>query len=259
MSRRGTVIPSDDQLRRMSQKELNKLANELKDQCYASGDYRALEWLSDALLRIHQAWLDGAHSETTDTRRRRRICGREIPIGGNIDYIPTPISDSHIRQLMAKACKSGLTRRQQEVWILHDVVGYTQVRIADLLEIGQPAVSRCLTRARNAMWDYIDRNDPAFRVFLMESHRTAYFRPSPRPRLPEFLDAARQKLEEDPATSTHIQTDAWRRVEIWKNLKPILVPDLMTGDLRHYGVTFRSLRPKKLKKFKPGCNKMPKN
>ena len=216
-------IPPDDILKKMSHKELNKLANEIALQCAASGSDRALEYLSDALIRIHRGWRSGAHSEISDTRRRRRIVGSEIPIGEHTECIATTISDRCIRKAIVRACKAGLSRRQQEVWVLHHVAGWSTVQIAAKYGISQPAASQCLKRARQELWDHIDRHDPVFQVFMMESNRSVYLPPEKRPMLPPELDEARRELESQPGMTTHIQADALGRVEVWCDGKPATV------------------------------------
>jgi hypothetical protein len=214
---KGINLPSDDELRGMSDPELKALADTLDD--------KGQEALSSALIRIHDGWRDGAHSETSDTRRRRRIVGREIPIGEHADHIPVTISEYVIRRLMGQAARAALTEEQRLVWVLHDYEGLSQRIIADLLGIKQPAVSRCLNRARIALWNHIDKHSPAYRAFLEDSHQAKYIAPSYRPPLPVGLDAARQEFERDQATYTHIQIYKPRRVEIWRNGEPVMERD----------------------------------
>jgi len=250
------LIPPDAELARMSPAEQNTLANEVA----ASGDSGTLERLSDALLRIHGGGQDGAHPESCDTARRRRIVGHEVAIGDHLDWIPVPISNAEVSRLLYKSARAGLSRRQQEMWLLHDIVGWTQQAIAGQYGIGQPAVSRCLSRARAALWDYIDNHDRALLVFMLESHRRSYRPPDRRPSLPPDLDAARRLIEEDPQVSTHIFPENYRRLEIWRDgTRP--PGEIVDGCDKQPSLTFRQAIAKagKLKKFEIPCNKTPQN
>lgn len=232
----------------MTATELSALANSLATDPTVNTNL-AYEYLSDALIRIHKGWVDGAHSELSDTDRRRRIIGNEIPIDEQLGTIVTPISHSVIRHMLHKAAKAGLTEWQQEVWLLADIVGWKQREIAREYGVVQSAVSQCLNRARQALWDYVDRRDPAIKVFLMESRRMPYFAPAYRPGLPPELDEARQAIESARGVSTHVQVDALKRVEVWHNGKR----PMRTRDGRDYPVslTYAQIiaRAKKSKKL----------
>ncbi len=231
-----TSIPNDEQLARMTRSEQNALANEIA----AAGDTQLLECLSDALLRIHQAWRDGAHSELSDTARRRRIVGNETPLDGKLDCIVTSVSDESIRRAIRQAARAGCTRRQQEVWTLHEIVGCSQVEIAGVYGTSQQAVSSCLARAREAIWDHLDKHSPTYVVFIAESHRSAYFPPAHRPELPTELEPARQALERKPKVTTHIQIEHPRRVEIWHDGEPP-PPQERSRDKHAKSYTFRQI------------------
>jgi predicted DNA-binding protein (UPF0251 family) len=250
-----TVLPDDAVLAQMSQEELNRLANEIGRR----RDQAGLEQLSDALIRINDGWKDGAHSETSDTRRNRRIVGREVKVGDNVEVIRTPIPEENIRRVMKRAAEAGLTERQRDVWILIDVIGYRQEAAAEKLGIKQPAVSRLLNRARTALWEHIDRNSVVYRVFLMESHRAAYFKPSYRPPVPRQVEDARCFIEEEPHISTHIQADALKKVEIWYKEDPVII-ETETGEQSPLSVSFsricRYANKKRREKFLEQCNNL---
>jgi transcriptional regulator with XRE-family HTH domain len=251
-------IPDDAVLARMSHAELSTLANELAV-CCTPNDSSPLEWLSDALLRIHRGWRDGAHSETSDTRRRRKIIGKEIPAGDQANYIKAPISNDVIITMLRKAAAAGLSDWQQDVWLLADVIGWTQRAIAREFNVGQPAVSRALGRARQALWEHIDKHGNAFKVFILESRRTAYFRPAYRPPLPPELDEARREIEADTPISTHIQIDKPKQVEVWRRgVRPTRIREGREHSISH---SFREIvaQAKKLKKERAQCNTFSKN
>lgn len=198
MARAAGLIPKDEALAAMTPQQINDLANRLKEEKDDYQRHLSLEWLSDALLRINRGWQDtAAHSETTRTKRSRRIVGGEVQFSQleHPDWISVPISEAAVRRIIAQAAAAGLSRDQQIIWTLSEA-GYTEVYIAEQLGIDQSTVSRRLMVARNIVWDHIDTRGDAYKVFLEESHRTAYFGASSKRRLPPDLEEARRLIEE---------------------------------------------------------------
>jgi predicted DNA-binding protein (UPF0251 family) len=254
------AIPKDDELRAMSETAIDDLSRGLAAEAARTGDDGPVEELSNALLRINDGWRAGAHSETSDTRRRRRIAGTETLVAECPEWAPAPPNAVDIDRLLGRAHEADLTERQYTVWILCDEQGYSQAAAAQVMGIKQPAVSRLLNRAREALMDYIDKHDPYYRVFVREIHRASYRRPGYRPPLPAALDGARQLLERDRRISTHIMPDCLSRVEPWLNGDPIVL-DSQSREPIHYSLSFREVisRGRKIKKFEASCNKVPEN
>ncbi len=236
------ALPSDVELKSMSPRQLEELAARLETAAER-------ERLSDALLRINQAWQSSAHSETSDTRRRRRIRNREIQTGEHTDALQAQATQQAVNRILLSAARAGLTASQRRVWFLADVMGWTQETIAGKLNVKQPSVSRCLGRARRAMWEYIDEHSPAFRVFQAESHGKGYFEPAKRPDLPPALDGARRRFEELPGISTHIIEFDHHWVEIWIGEEAIEMPEAFKRarfGLTYSGMVKAARNPKKV-------------
>lgn len=233
---RAALIPDDERLRAMTPAQISALANDLAS--LGSGAQQALEWLSDALLRINRGWESGAHSELADTRRNRRIIGAEIhfsQIDRLDDSIRVAITDQAVRSIIGRAASAGLTRAQQLVFAL-DEAGLSQASIADQLNMHPRKVSRVLCAARDALWGHVDRRGDAFKVFLEESHRAAYFPPGARRRLPPWMESAREVIEAHENVTTHIEencslTDKPMLVQI-RNCYGITVDELSFRRIR---------------------------
>lgn len=216
MTRGRGIIPDDTALARMSAQELNKLANSFHNQEPAWPEHKiqqAMEWLADALLRV--SGCRGVYSENPNSTRNRRICGREVSLdcieGAN--WISLPVSEAAVRRLVRKAAEASCTRLQQEIWALVEC-GVAQAEIAVLYGLGQPEVSRILNRARQEIWDHIDKRGDVYRVYCEESHRSAYFAPHSPHLLPEWLDEPRRVIEDKLGVHTSIQQDAPKFVEL---------------------------------------------
>lgn len=206
----ASVLPSDNELRELTLDQLDKLA------CSLSDDDR--EALSDALLRINGSLGRDTFSSDSESSRNVRITGHEVRFSALIgaeDWIACPMPDHWVRSMIYKAADAGCSKAQWDAWVLSEA-GASEVRIAQMLGISQSAVCQRLGRARQAIWDHIDRHSIEYRVFWRESHRTAYFPPHHGPNLPDWLDPVRQGFELNPDVTTHIQQDAPGVLEVWR-------------------------------------------
>lgn len=237
-----STIADVETIRQMDATELKRLSDSLE-----TAEER--EELADNLLRIHSAWRSNAHSEQSDTRRRRKI-RREVFAVPALESLEAKVDADIMQRAIDRAYEAALTPLQQSVWYWSDIMGWKQQRIAGELHIKQPEVSRLLNRARTALWAHIDKNSTEYRVFVRETRRAAYHRPPHRPRLPIVLDEARRLIELDCKTSTHIQIDQPRKVEIWENDEPVILIDEEQRQ-SNYALSFRQTvaRAKKIKKL----------
>lgn len=213
ITRVGRKIPSDNELRTMTKAELDRLADSLTDDA-------DLEELSTAMLRVngclgHKA---AAWSEARDTFRNRRIRARQSTFSevGECDWIEAQMPDEAICRLIKRAAKAACTQRQAEVWALTDL-GASQTAIAQALGISQSAVHSSLVRARKAILAYIETDSLEYRVWLLSCRRPSYYPPHHGPTLPTWLDPVRQRLELEPAVTTHVQADVPGILEVWRN------------------------------------------
>lgn len=175
------TIPTDEELSKMSHKEISKLANAIaeigekddgnkkanrRNKEYAE---RGLEYLADALLRINRGWERDAYSEEPDTSRNRRIAGHEVQLDPvkHAQYISVPISETAVRRIIANAARAGLSRTQQLIYTLSET-GQTQEEIAAQLGISQQAVCKHYSLALEDL-KYSVTKQTAY-IFYLESH-----------------------------------------------------------------------------------------
>lgn len=184
------------------------------------------EAMSTALITAAKGWKDGAYSEDPMTsRNRRRSRHEQLTATGELSVLDRYIEADDI----VVSASAGLSRRQYLVWHYCDREGLTQARVAQLLGVSQQTVSRVLAKAREELKYLVDRH--AKRVFSEESHRCAYFKPGYRPKLPEGVEEARERIEQPREITTHIMPDALNIVEVWRNgSRPVeYIPDGTEG------------------------------
>lgn len=219
------VLPSDNEIRAMSPAEQDAIFRSLQ-----TDDER--EEFSDALLRLQQAHRVGAHSERTDTRRRRRQQG-ECLFTADLAPAMSAIDEHELQQMLLTLAGEGLTKRQQQVWFLCDYMGYKQREAAEILGLRQQSsVSRTLARAEFALMRRAKMDGVAIQL-LRESGRRGYFAPGHRPEVPELVQAHRQVIEQQDGVITVIIDMDKQSVEIWDtNQREVIRDDRRLPDAR---------------------------
>lgn len=204
------TIPSDEVLAKMTSQELSALANRLaKDDTLIRTErvQAAMEWLSDALLRVHKGWLAGAHSEDPDTRwnvhiRQTQRIGLGMDLADEDLISEEVVSQECLRKAIGRAARAGCTRGQRIVFGLHEA-GCTQREIGEKLGIPQQKVPRQLAMAKAAIRRHIDRLSDPVLIFDLEARRRALGKiRQQQPPMDARIAMARLIIEEAEGVST---------------------------------------------------------
>lgn len=181
------------------------------------------EQFKDALVNPLENHRSGIHSECSDTRRRRNH-KNELEIFE--DKVPSlnAVEEHELQQMLLTLARDGLSQRQKQVWFLYDYMGYSQREIANLLGIKQPAVSRVLHRAEDALMERAMMDGVALHL-LRESGRRGYFAPGHRPGVPELVQEHRRVIEMKEGVITVIIDMDKQAVEIWDTNQPDVIRD----------------------------------
>lgn len=107
--------------------------------------------------------LEGEHrlscNESTRKRLRESAYSNEVPQKRNTDKAPDILSEIIIREghkEMIKLISESLTVRQEQIFRLHFIDGYSQSEVAEILGCTPANISECVRRIRKRLMEVMD-------------------------------------------------------------------------------------------------------